>query len=181
VLRIGLPRTYDAIFGYANASGADASIPVGRRNLVVPAPFDRGQPSVFRPGVVLNAFAVRNIPRTRNLTWTVRIPNGEIRSATATARFPRNCITAPGPETADLVLTKTVDDAKLTAGQRGTFRIHVLNRRTNRRRFPGFHRLTDARGADRRHRPRRASGRGSSQRRRQPLPLGVRPRTRHGP
>jgi uncharacterized repeat protein (TIGR01451 family) len=61
----------------------------------------------------------------------VRIPNGEIRTATATARFPRNCITAPGPETADLVLTKTIDHAKLTAGQRGTYRIHVLNRGPN--------------------------------------------------
>jgi len=131
VLRIGSPGTYDAIFGYANASGANAIIPVGRRNFVAPVPVNRGQPSVFRPGVVLNAFAVRNILRSQKLTWTVRIPNGEIRIATATARFLRNCITAPAPPTADLVLTKTIADARLTAGQRGTFRIHVLNRGPN--------------------------------------------------
>jgi uncharacterized repeat protein (TIGR01451 family) len=131
VLRVGSPRTYDAVFGYANASGANAIIPIGRRNFVAPAPVNRGQPSVFRPVVVLNAFAVRNIPRSQKLTWTVRIPNGELRTATATARFLRNCITAPAPTSADLVLTKTTDDAQLKAGQRGTYRIHVANRGPN--------------------------------------------------
>jgi len=131
VLRIDLPRTYDAVFGYANASGANAFIPVGRRNLVTPGPVNRGQPSLFRPGIVLNAFTVKNIPRSRNVTWSVRIPNGEIRTTTATAQYPRNCITAPTPPGADLVLTKTVNPAHLNAGQRGTYRIHVLNRGPN--------------------------------------------------
>jgi hypothetical protein len=96
VLRLGAP-TYTAIFGYANASGGDVIIPIGRRNLVAPAPVNRGQPTTFRPGVVLVAFTVRNIPRTQDLTWAVTIRPGEIRTATASARFPRNCITAPPP------------------------------------------------------------------------------------
>jgi uncharacterized repeat protein (TIGR01451 family) len=128
VLTEGATTTYDAVFGYVNASQQDVTIPVGRSNLVVPAPIDRGQPSVFTPGVVLNAFTVRNVPVNRELTWAVRLPGGEIRSATASAGYPRNCITAPAPPTADLVLTKTVRASQLTAGQRGTYEIHVLNR-----------------------------------------------------
>jgi uncharacterized repeat protein (TIGR01451 family) len=123
--------TFDAVFGYANANQDDVLIPIGRRNLVTPRPIDRGQPSVFRPGVVLNAFAVKNVPRTQDVTWRVVGPSGAIRTATASGRLERNCITAPAPPSSDLVLTKTVDDAQLTAGQRGTFRIHVLNRGPN--------------------------------------------------
>jgi uncharacterized repeat protein (TIGR01451 family) len=131
VLRQGLTRTYDAVFGYANASQKKVTIPVGRRNLVTPRPIDRGQPSVFRPGVVLNAFAVRNVPRGRNLTWSVRLPNGEVRTTTVSARFPRNCITAPAPQTADLVLRKTVPRGVVLAGQRVTYTIDVANRGPN--------------------------------------------------
>ena len=74
VIRVGAPRTYDAIFGYANASQGDVIVPVGRGNFVRPTPINRGQPTVFRPGVVLVAFTIRNIPRTRAVTWTVNVP-----------------------------------------------------------------------------------------------------------
>lgn len=130
VLRAG-GTTYDAVFGYANATQQTVLIPVGRRNLVAPRPIDRGQPSIFEPGVVLNAFTVQDVPRTQDLTWTVITPGGQTRSATATARYPRNCITAPPAPSADLVLTKTVDRARLSAGERGTYRIHVVNRGPN--------------------------------------------------
>jgi uncharacterized repeat protein (TIGR01451 family) len=123
--------TYDAVFGYANASQDDVLIPVGRRNLVSPGPIDRGQPNVFTPGVFLNAFTVKDVPRTQDLTWTVTGPNGAIYRTTASGKYPRNCITAPAPPSADLVLTKTVTPARLSAGQRGTYRIHVLNRGPN--------------------------------------------------
>ena len=131
VLRQGQTRTYDAVFGYVNASQKKVTIPVGRRNLVTPRPVDRGQPSVFRPGIVLNAFAVRNVPRGRNLTWSVRLPNGEIRTTTVSARFPRNCITAPAQQTADLRLRKTVPRGVVFAGQRVTYTIDVTNRGPN--------------------------------------------------
>ena len=124
-------RTYDAIFGYANANQDDVIIPVGRRNLVAPAPVDRGQPSTFTPGIVLNAFTVKNVPRSQDLTWAVTLPGGDIRTAKASAKFPRNCITAPTPPSADLVLTKAIKNARLTAGHRGTYRIHVVNRGPN--------------------------------------------------
>lgn len=130
VLRPG-GTTFDAVFGYANGNQDEVIIPVGGRNHVAPAPIDRGQPSVFNPGVVLNAFTVRNVPRTQELTWRVTLPGGDVRTATASARYPRNCITAPTPATADLVLTKTVADATLTAGQRTTYRIDVVNRGPN--------------------------------------------------
>jgi uncharacterized repeat protein (TIGR01451 family) len=130
VLRLGAP-TYTAIFGYANASGNDVIIPIGRQNLVAPAPINRGQPNVFRPGVVLVAFTVDNVPRTRRLTWRVSLSNGEVRTATVSARFPRNCVTAPPAPSADLVLQKSVADAQVSAGQRVTYKIHVVNRGPN--------------------------------------------------
>jgi uncharacterized repeat protein (TIGR01451 family) len=130
VLRLGAP-TYTAIFGYANASQDDVIIPIGRRNLVAPAPINRGQPGVFRPGVTLVAFTVRNVPRTQELTWRVTLRSGEVRSATARARYPRNCITAPPAPSADLVLTKSVAPARVAAGQRVTYTVHVINRGPN--------------------------------------------------
>jgi uncharacterized repeat protein (TIGR01451 family) len=126
VLRLGAP-TYTAIFSYANGSQDDVIIPIGRRNLVAPAPINRGQPSVFRPGVVLVAFTVRNVPRTQDLTWRVTLRSGEVRTATASARFPRNCITAPPAPSADLVLTKSAAPTRMSAGQRVTYTIHVVN------------------------------------------------------
>jgi uncharacterized repeat protein (TIGR01451 family) len=130
VLRLGAP-TYTAIFGYANASQNDVIIPVGRRNLVAPAPINRGQPTVFRPGVALVAFAVRNVPRTQDLTWRVSLRTGEARTATASAKFPRNCITAPPAPSADLVLTKSAGPAQVSAGRRVNYTIHVINRGPN--------------------------------------------------
>ena len=108
------------------------SVPVGRGNFVRPTPINRGQPTVFRPGVVLVAFTIRNIPRTRAVTWTVNVPGHQIRTATASAQFPRNCITAPAASSADLVLRKTVrGSANVTAGDRVTYSIRVVNRGPN--------------------------------------------------
>jgi uncharacterized repeat protein (TIGR01451 family) len=66
------------------------------------------------------------------VTWTVNVPGHEIRTATASARFPRNCITAPAAASADLVLRKTVrGSANVTAGDRVTYAIRVVNRGPN--------------------------------------------------
>jgi uncharacterized repeat protein (TIGR01451 family) len=131
VLREGSTTTYDAIFGYVNGAQENVVVPVGSRNLVAPAPIDRGQPSVFRPGIVPVAFSVKNVPRNRDLTWAVRGPEGQLRAATATAQYPRNCITAPTPPTADLVVRKSVSSATASAGQRVTYAISVFNRGPN--------------------------------------------------
>jgi uncharacterized repeat protein (TIGR01451 family) len=61
----------------------------------------------------------------------VRLPNGEIRTTTTTATYPRNCITAPPAPTADLVLQKTAPSGNVPAGQRFTYTIQVLNRGPN--------------------------------------------------
>ena len=64
-------QRYTAVFSYANLTRSDVIIPVGSANGVNPAPTNRGQPVTFRPGVVLFAFAVPDVPVSQNVTWTV--------------------------------------------------------------------------------------------------------------
>lgn len=66
VLECVLPRvngSYTAYFGYRNNTDETISIPVGSDNRFLPAPADRGQPTVFQPGRSPlwpnNVFAVR--------------------------------------------------------------------------------------------------------------------------
>ena len=99
-----------------------------------PPPIDRGQPSVFiTRRSFRNAFTVSDSAAGEgDLTWTVKLPNGEIHGpTTATARFPRNCITSPAAPSADLVLQKNAPTGNVPAGRRLTYTIQVLNRGPN--------------------------------------------------
>ncbi len=86
--------TYDATFGYQNDESAAITVPIGPANAVTPDGPDRGQPSVFSPGRVDNAFTVTGVPQGASSTWTVRGAGVE-RSATATVESP--LCTSPPP------------------------------------------------------------------------------------
>jgi uncharacterized repeat protein (TIGR01451 family) len=88
--------TYSARFGYENANKGAIEIPLGLRNRFSPEPAGRGQPTVFQPGKVREAFTVAKIPADDVLVWTLAFQG--TRTATASAAFPTRCESPPPPE-----------------------------------------------------------------------------------
>jgi hypothetical protein len=73
--------TYTARFGYKNENTVAVTIPVGPNNKFTPNPQNRGQPTVFQPGRIQNAFSV--VFDGNNLVWTLKGPDGQGRTSTA--------------------------------------------------------------------------------------------------
>jgi FG-GAP repeat protein/putative Ig domain-containing protein len=72
--------TYTARFGYDNSTGAAVTIPVGSNNFFTPGNQNRGQTTVFQPGLVSNAFSVTFKASGNNLAvWFLRGPDGVLR------------------------------------------------------------------------------------------------------
>jgi uncharacterized repeat protein (TIGR01451 family) len=87
-------RTYDAVFGYQSQNADAEEIAIGEgANDFSPAPADRGQPTIFEPGLHAEAIVVRGIPSRVDLTWTVAWV--DTRSAIASPRFPQKCHQRP--------------------------------------------------------------------------------------
>jgi uncharacterized repeat protein (TIGR01451 family) len=88
--------TYDVTFGYVNENPVAVSIPVGLSNAVLPTPVDRGQPALFVPGSVANAFTVQGVPSTRTIVW--RVAHNGTKLLVVTASDPARCgVPAPSP------------------------------------------------------------------------------------
>jgi uncharacterized repeat protein (TIGR01451 family) len=121
--------SYTAVFAYANLNRADVIVPVGPSNRVSPAPVNRGQPTVFRPGIVPLAFAVEGIPIGQDVTWTVASA-GEVNTATASAALGRRCFTTPIDGRVDLAIEKAVKPATVNVGERLVYTIVVRNKGT---------------------------------------------------
>jgi hypothetical protein len=87
--------SFTAHFGYSNDGPEALSLPVGPANAFVPAPAERGQPTVFAPGrsprFPRSAFAVDF--DGHDLTWTLAGPDGRAHTATASASS-RRCTAA---------------------------------------------------------------------------------------
>lgn len=75
--------SYVAHFGYFNRNDYPVTIPVGNDNKFTPSPVDRGQPRLFEPGRQRFVFAVPF--DGSNLVWTLKSPNGESGTSTASA------------------------------------------------------------------------------------------------
>ncbi len=72
--------SYTAKFGYHNSTGAAVTIPVGNNNYFTPGAQNRGQVTVFQPGVVTNAFSVTFNANGSNLgIWFLKGPDGVLR------------------------------------------------------------------------------------------------------
>ena len=119
-------QRYTAVFSYANLTRSDVIVPVGRANGVSPAPTNRGQPVVFRPGVVLFAFAVRDVPVSQDVSWTVS-SGGEVATARASADLGRDCRLISVEGEVDLALEKSVRPASVMVGERVEYTISVRN------------------------------------------------------
>jgi len=73
-------HTYTAFYGYYNQNSVPVFIPIGLKNGFTPynLAIDRGQPTVFHPGVQTNVFSV--VFDGSNLTWTLYVTNVTINS-----------------------------------------------------------------------------------------------------
>jgi hypothetical protein len=91
--------SFTAFFGYHNEGRSAVTIPARGRNAFAPGGDKRGQPEVFAPG---------RSPRYPNaafsvdfdgplLVWTLRGPDGQTRSASASPSSPRCSDPAPSP------------------------------------------------------------------------------------
>jgi predicted extracellular nuclease len=63
-------NSFTARFGYLSANLYDVVIPLGPNNFFSPAPEDRGQPTLFRPGLQLNVFSATH-SGNGTLTWNL--------------------------------------------------------------------------------------------------------------
>ena len=117
-------QTYSAVFSYANLTRSDMVIPVGRANGVSPAPTNRGQPVVFRPGIVLFAFAVSDVPVSQDVTWTVS-SGGEVETARASADLARDCRLISSEGEVDFAIEKSVRPSAVMVGERVEYTIVV--------------------------------------------------------
>ena len=79
--------TFTAYFGYENNNASAVTILVGGHNKFTPAPQDKGQPTVFQPGVFRNLFSVRF--NSNHLTWSVKGPDNIRRDVRASSSSPR--------------------------------------------------------------------------------------------
>jgi len=76
-----------ARFGYRNDNAVAVEVPVSiLNNYFTPQPLDRGQTTVFQPGVVEDAFRV-TFSDVTTVAWLVRGPDNILRSAVATTTF----------------------------------------------------------------------------------------------
>lgn len=86
--------TYTAHFGYKNDDIVNVVVPAGSDNRFTPAPQDRGQSTDFLPGRQVRVFSIDF--DGNNLVWTLRGPNGQTRTATASSNPAQRCA-APAP------------------------------------------------------------------------------------
>lgn len=90
--------TLRAHFSYRNENVVPISIPVGHSNTLEPGPQNRGQPTQFQVGrspyYPNAAFSV--VLAGANISWTVKGPDGQVRTATASANSAR-CTVPPPP------------------------------------------------------------------------------------
>lgn len=85
--------TYVAYFGYKNENSHLITIPIGSNNAFNTYSKSQGQPTQFEPGRQAFVFAV-TFKGSSNLVWSLRGPDGEMRTATAT-KSSTPCETPP--------------------------------------------------------------------------------------
>ena len=62
--------TVTASFGYLNFEGVRLNVPFGSNNIFLPAPFFRGQPTSYEPGIYHDVFTV-TFPASQTASWTL--------------------------------------------------------------------------------------------------------------
>lgn len=84
---VNVDGTYTARFGYESQNTVPVTISIEEENKFTPVPKDRGQPTVFQPGRIYNAFEV--IFNGNTLTWHLTGPDGQRRNLKASRNSAR--------------------------------------------------------------------------------------------
>ena len=63
-------NTRTAYFGYVNLESTRLNVPFGSNNIFLPAPFFRGQPTSYEPGIFRSVFSV-TFPADTYIEWTL--------------------------------------------------------------------------------------------------------------
>ena len=82
--------SYTVRFGYENTTGSVVTIPVGANNTFTSGAANRGQTTVFQPGVVNNAFSVTFASAGAFTGWSLKGPDGASRGVVPSVLLP-NC------------------------------------------------------------------------------------------
>jgi hypothetical protein len=89
--------TFDALVGYNNKNTTSQTIPVGTNNRFQPGLQNRGQPTVFAPGIKNNVFVVHATAADVNSSL-----NWYLTDNTVIISTPVKCATKPVPEIGSL-------------------------------------------------------------------------------
>ena len=101
---------YLAVYGYQNDNPLPATVGIGDDNKFAPLPVDRGQPIRFTPGhspLVEGAFAFPFAGSSQ--TWSLRGPDGTLRTANASSNSAHCAFTPAVPVAADDTAATAVD------------------------------------------------------------------------
>jgi hypothetical protein len=117
VFKNGVPD--QAVWGYENDNDFAVALPIGQTNGFVPAPEDRGQPTVFEPGRWDGVFQTP-FDGAATLTWTVadRSATASSSSDRCTATLELRKVTVPSSDPG--IFNLLVDGAVLATGGNGT-------------------------------------------------------------
>jgi uncharacterized repeat protein (TIGR01451 family) len=109
--------TVTAYYGYINAETTTLNVPFGTNNIFMPAPFFRGQPTVFEPGIHHKVFSV-TFPAASYVEWTL----GDT-AVRATDDPDFRC----SQSQADVSITQSAAPDPVSAGQELTYTLKAEN------------------------------------------------------
>jgi uncharacterized repeat protein (TIGR01451 family) len=115
-------ETVTAQFGYINKESTSLNVPFGSNNIFMPAPFFRGQPTSYDPGIHHKVFSV-TFPAASYAEWTL---------GSTTIRATNDPEMYCAQPQADVSITQTATPEPAVAGQELTYTLTAENRGPSR-------------------------------------------------
>ena len=115
-------NTVTAYYGYINGETTTLNVPFGSNNIFMPAPFFRGQPTSFVPGIHHKVFSV-TFPATEYVEWTL---------GDTTVRATNDPDVYCSQPQADVSITQSAAPEPVSAGQGLTYTLEAQNKGPSR-------------------------------------------------